>query len=119
MEGTKDPGPRGGESSELADLLACELELGEMLAHAKEEARRLVEEARATADRADAELEASLEAESEGVRARMRQETQASVRVISARARERVAVLESVTDERVERLAEAAFRRLIGAEDRT
>lgn len=119
MEVAKNSAPRGGESSELADLLACELELGELLARAQAEARRLVEEARARADRADAQLEVSLEAESEGVRARIRQETQATVRSISARARDRVAAFEVVSDEGVERLAEAAFRRLIGAEDPT
>jgi len=119
MATTKDLGPRGAESNELAELLACEFELAELLARTQEQGRHLVEEARAETGRAEVDMEASLEAESDRERARIREETQTSVREIWARARRRVAAFEGVPDERVERLAEAAFRRLIGAEDST
>jgi len=112
----RDPFQEGGGRSPLEELLACEQELTERLARAQAEARRLVDVTRADVARARAELEASLEAESQRVRAQIQADTQASVRKISARARERVASYEGVSPERVARLADRAFRRLLSAE---
>lgn len=111
----REPYQDGGPSP-LEELLACEQELTERLARAQAEARRLVDVARAEVARAQAEMEASLEADSLRVRAQIRAETQASVREISVRARERIEGYECVAQERVARLADDAFRRLVGAE---
>jgi vacuolar-type H+-ATPase subunit H len=116
MSTNSEPRPMGGEPNQLAELLACEQELAVQLARAQEDARRLVDEARAEAARAEAALEGSLQAEAERLRASIREEIQASLREIAARTRERIARFEAVSDEEVARLADAAFLRLIGRE---
>ena len=102
-------------ASQLEELLACERELAELLAEARDDARRRVEEARALAARAEADLEEALEREAAQERASIREGVEARVREISGAARERVARLEAIPDDRVEHLAEAAFRRLVEA----
>ncbi len=119
MKDASDPTHPSGEGDQLAELLACELELAQLLAETQQEARQLVEAARAESVRAEAEMDASLEREAESECLRIRQETQSSVREMSARVAARVAAFESVSRERVEQLAEAAFLRLVGEEDST
>ena len=104
------------QASQLTDLLACEQELAALLDETRAEARGLVESARAEAGRSAAELEASLEEESERERARIREETQARVRALVSAARERAARFDSVSEARVARLAESALERLLAKE---
>ena len=108
-----------GEShqpSRLTELLECERELAELTAAARKEADRRVEDARAEVALAEAELEASLEAESERVRSEIRAAAQARVHEILGRARERADRYASLSAPEVDRLAEVAFRRLLGGE---
>lgn len=112
-----EPGPGGPtQASQLAELVARERELADMLATAEAEAERTVEEARAAASAAEAEVEASLEDEGAHVRAQIRDATQRRARELQAEAEERVALFERVSDEDVERLADSAFRRLVAPE---
>ena len=104
------------QASRLTELLECERELAELTAAAREEASRRVEEARAEVARAEAEVEASLEAESERVRSEIRAASQARVHEILGRARERAARYEALPAPEVDRLVEVAFRRLLDGE---
>lgn len=108
-----------GPQSRLAELLECERDLADLMTLSREEARRRLDEARSEVERAEAELEASLEEEAERVRREVREASQARVHEILARAREQGGRFESLGDEEVERLAAAAFRRLLGAEERS
>jgi vacuolar-type H+-ATPase subunit H len=105
--------------SQLAELLECERELDSRLRATQDEARRRVDEARAASSQAEAEMEAALEDEARRLRATIQSDAEARVREILDRSRERVARFQGVSDERVEALAESAFRRLIGIEDRS
>jgi vacuolar-type H+-ATPase subunit E/Vma4 len=110
----REPGLGGPtQASQLAELLACERELAELLTAAEEEAWRLVQEARAVAATAAADIEASLGAEAERARSAIREATQRKVREIHGEARERAMAYEAVSDEEVARLGEVAFRALI------
>jgi hypothetical protein len=100
--------------SRLSELLECEQDLAELMAATREEGRRRVDEARADVARAEAELEASLEEESGRVRGEIGAAAQARVHELRSRARERAARYEGVSDQEVDRLAAAAFRRLLG-----
>ena len=100
-------------ASQLEELLACERELAELLGEARDDARRRVEEARGLAARAEADLQEALEREAAQERASIREGVEARLQEISGTARERAASLEAISDDRVEHLAEAAFRRLI------
>jgi hypothetical protein len=112
-----EPGPGGPKhASRLAELVAREREFADMLATAEAEAERMVEEARAAALAADAEVEASLEDEGDRVRAKIREATQHRVRELQAEAEERAALFERVSDQNVERLADSAFRLLVTPE---
>ncbi|MGD8288639.1 MAG: hypothetical protein PVJ80_08165 [Gemmatimonadota bacterium] len=113
VDETIDPGGEPRQASQLNELLACEQELARLLEETRAEARRLVEDARAAAGEAAANLEASLEEESERERARIREETQARIRALVAAAREESARFDSVGDDRVSELAESALRRLL------
>jgi len=104
----------GAEPSRLAELLACERELADLMTAAREEASRRVEEARAAASRAEAEVEASLADEAQRVRSEIQAESHARVRQLLARAGESVESFERIADTEAERLAESAFRRLLG-----
>lgn len=109
---TREP-DRQTEPSQFTELLECEQELGELLSRAQAEARQRVDEARAAASKAEADLEASLEGESDRLRARIREETQTRVRETLGEAHERAAGFDRISDEQVDLLATAAFRRLI------
>lgn len=104
------------EASQLAELLACEQELAALLDEARRDARELVESARVDAERAAADLEASLEEEAEQERERIRTDAQARIRELVTGARERSERFEGLSDERVEALAEVAFRLLLSHE---
>ena len=117
-ENAQSPKPERGGGSRLAELLACEQELAEQLAAARDEGRDLIERARREAALAEAELEASLEKASDRVRREIREASQARIHEVLRRARERAARYERLTDAEVERLAESALRRLIAAGDR-
>jgi vacuolar-type H+-ATPase subunit H len=106
-------------ASQLEELLACEQELAQLLSDAREDSRRRVEEARALAVRAEADLQTTLEGEADQERASIRQEAQARVRETLSAAAERASRLDSISDERVERLADAAFSELLQARSRT
>lgn len=103
-------------TGDLAALLECERELAELMAEAHEEAGRRVAEARAEVARAEATLEASLEEAGDRVRSEVRERAQERVRQVLSEAGERAAAFERVTDAEVERLADRAFRSLIGEE---
>lgn len=102
--------------SRLAELLECERELAALLAATREDAHRLVEQALADAQRAEAELEASLEQAAEGVRREIAETSQARIHEVLRGARESAARFERLSDQDVERLAGAALRRLLGVE---
>jgi hypothetical protein len=104
------------QDSQLHELVECEREIAELSAAARTEASALLERARAAASTAAAEAEASLGAESEVTRARTREETQARVRALLAEARQRSAAFDAVDERGVQRLAESAFRSLLGGE---
>jgi len=108
---TEHPGTEGGQ---LAELLACERALEDKLSRAREEAAAIVAGARAEASRVSAEAEASLRAELDLMRSELLQRTEQRIREVRGRAGERARALEEVTKETVERLADAAFRELIG-----
>jgi len=112
-----NPRLEGGGGSRLSELLECERELAELMAAAKEDARRRVAEAQSEAGLAEAEGEASLEEASERVRREVREAGQARVDDILTRAREQAAMFEALSDRDVERLAEHAYRRLLRVED--
>jgi vacuolar-type H+-ATPase subunit H len=103
-----------GAAGPLAELRTFERDLAERLEAARTEAARIVDDARLDADRADADLEAALEREADELRARTRAEAQAHIREVTSAARTRAARYDSVSDETVERLADQAFRTLIG-----
>jgi vacuolar-type H+-ATPase subunit H len=104
---------RQTDASQFTELLECERELGEQLSRAQAQARQRVDEARASSSRAEANLEALLEEESDRLRTRIREEAQIRVREILAQSHERAAGFDRISNEQVERLATAAFRRLI------
>jgi vacuolar-type H+-ATPase subunit H len=110
---TGDAGDEAHQASGLAELLACERELDELMSAVRTDARRRVADALSQVAHAEAELEASLAEEAERARRELREETQARVRDVSSRARVRVTRFESVSDDEVARLAESAFRRLL------
>ena len=99
--------------SQLAELLACERELDQLLAAAREEAHRRVDDARAESASLEAEAEAALEEEVRRVRSAAEERARAAVREILDRARGRVAGFQGVSDEQVEGLAASALRHLI------
>ena len=113
----RSQGPAGAEPSRLAELLACERELADLMSATREDAKRRVEEARAAVTRAEAEVEASLADEAQRVRSEIGSESHLRVHDILARAAEEAALFERFSDEEVERLAESAFRRLLGRGD--
>ncbi len=104
---------RQTDASQFTELLECERELGEQLSRAQAQARQRVDEAHASSSRAEADLEASLEEDSDRIRTRLREEAQIRIREIFAQAHERAARFDRISDEQVELLATAAFRRLI------
>jgi hypothetical protein len=117
---TGKSGPHGPtQTSQLAELVACERELADLLAAAEAEGRAMVEEARASATAAEADIEAALEGEGERARADIREATQRKVRAIQVSAQELVARFERVSDEEAGRLADIAFRLLVGPEAET
>lgn len=113
----RGPGEGDAQTSRLSELLECERELAALDTAAREEAHRRIAQARDEAARAAADLEASLEDDAERIRRKIREESQTRIRDISARARELVEGFEGLSDERVEQLAESAFRRLLGTEE--
>lgn len=117
-QGAREPEHDAEPQGRLAELLACERELADLMMVAREEARRRLDDMRSEVERAEADLEASLEEEAERVRREVREVSRARVHEILARAREQAARFESLGDEEVERLAAAALRRLLGAEER-
>lgn len=117
QDSARNQGPAGAEPSRLAELLACERELADLMRATREDARRRVEEARSAATRMEAELEASLTDEAQRVRSEIGSESHVHVRDILARAAKEAARFERLSDQEVERLAESAFQRLLGRED--
>jgi vacuolar-type H+-ATPase subunit H len=107
----------GAEPSRLAELLACERGLADLMKAAREDASLRVEAARAAASTSEAEVEAALEQEAQRVLSEVRSESQARVHQILSGAGASVARFERVSDDEVERLADAAFRRLLGPGD--
>jgi hypothetical protein len=99
-------------ASRLAELLACEEELAGLMEAVRADARRRVEAARTEAERADAELDASLEAEAVRVRREIEDGTRAAVRGIVAGANAQAARFDAVSDDEVARLAASALRLL-------
>ncbi len=100
-------------TGQLAAIVECERDLADRLADARAEAAQMVEDARTAAQRAEAELEASLAREALDVRARLRQQTEQRVRDTLAAARARASRFDDVTEAEVDRLAGAAFRFLV------
>lgn len=113
MDGMTDRPRDGDQQSQLAELLACERDLDRLLATAREEARRTVEDARAAATQAEADAEGTLAAEVERLRSTIEGQARSRVQEILARSRERAARFDGISDERVKDLADAAFRQLI------
>jgi vacuolar-type H+-ATPase subunit H len=117
MQRTRETTHGGGESGQLAELLACEREVAELMAAARVEAQRRVAEARSEADGAMAELLASLETTCEQARRELREESEKSIRDILTRAAAQADRFERVSEADIERLTASAFRRLVGAGD--
>jgi hypothetical protein len=102
------------ESSRLAELLACEQELEDLRARARDEAAEVVARARRDVDERRAEMAAGLIAEVETLRERVREELRREVERARAQAEAQAARYDAVDDAEVERLAEVAFHELVG-----
>ena len=111
-----EPRHEKGHPSRLADLLACEQELAELMSGATEEARKCVEAARRDAEQAAAELDASLEAEEKRARGEIAEVARARADALLVDARARAGRFDGVSDEQIARLASSALRRLLGLE---
>lgn len=116
VDGTTDQRGEPQQASQLTELLACERELADLLQDTEIEARRMVEEARAEAGEAAADLEASLEEDSERERAHIKEETQARIRSLVSAAREQASRFDAIEDARVSELADSALARLLSRE---
>lgn len=105
------------DGSQLAELLECERELAELLSAAHADARRRIDAARVAAKAMEADGEADLGVEADKLRTELRERTRGQVREIRAATRDQVGRFDRMTDEQVELLAGATFRRLIRLED--
>ena len=108
-------GPAG--SGQLERLREHEQALAELLADAREEADRVVEEERARAESARRRLDEEIDVEAARIRKRARLEAEEAHRDLLAEARARVQHLEEVPEERIAELADGVFRRLFSGEE--
>jgi len=109
----KDTTSVSAGASQLAELLACERELAELLKAARDESARRIRDARASAAREMADLEVTLEGAALAIRSGIREEAQARVHEVLQGGRERAARHRAVPDAEIDRLAGLAFAILI------
>jgi vacuolar-type H+-ATPase subunit H len=109
--GPLSPPPTGGD---LARLLDTEARLEQVLQHARDEATRLVAEAREAARACEAALGAELEAAAQRLAAEIAGERDRAAVEITAAARRDTERLAAVTGERIRDLARRVVERVIG-----
>jgi vacuolar-type H+-ATPase subunit H len=100
-------------STDLGLLLATELELEAMLAHAHEEARQLVQAAGAEVGAASIELDRQLSAARADFEAEVEAERARRAAEVLAEARRRVAEVDAVPEERILELGRIALAGLL------
>jgi vacuolar-type H+-ATPase subunit H len=104
---------------ELGRLLDVEERLQGLLEERRQEARNLVDEARATAARRRQEAEAAIEAETLDLRRSIAQDAKAQVTAILAGGRRRIERYRDVPEPVLNELAERVLHRLIEDERRS